>query len=355
MINTRSFIPILLLTIFLSGCALFHEKPDTTGSTLFYPSLPQRPRLQFLCAISGENDLVKKPGAFREFIVGKSVYKSLGRPYDVCASKGKIYVLDRMYRKIVVMDLEKKTLSFLNDQGEGRLENPSGIFVSETDLKYIADMNRKQVVVFDENDHFLKVYGGDDLFKRPVDVAVFGSRVYIIDIEKNQLFVMEKDTGALVKVIGEKGVFFKPSHLTVGPDGDVFVNDAFDFRVKKYSPQGTPEGTIGFHGDQVGGFARPKGVAVDRNGNLYVVDAAFENVQIFNDQGKLLLFFGGAGNEPGKMYLPSGIAIDYENVGHFSAFVDPNFKVEYLIYVANMYGDKKLNVYGFGHWIMEDN
>lgn len=342
---------ILFLFFFWVGCATMPEKQTTPDRTVFYPPLPEQPRLQFLCSISGEHDLGKKQSAFKEFLVGKPSYKTLGRPYDVGASKGKIYLMDRMYRRIVVLDMENRKLSFLNDRGVGSLGNPSGIWISEENLKYVADMQRKQVVVFDADDNFLRTYGSQEIFEKPVDVAVFGSRVYVVDIEKNQLFIMDKDTGDLLKAVGEEGDFFKPSHVTVGPSGDVFVNDAFNFRVKKFAPDGTFVEIIGFHGDQIGGFARPKGLAVDREKNLYAVDAAFENVQIFNEQGQLLLFFGGAGSRPGNMYLPAGIAVDYKNVDYFSKFVDPNFKVEYLVYVTNTYGEQKLNVYGFGEWI----
>jgi DNA-binding beta-propeller fold protein YncE len=335
------------------GCALTPHK-ETPNKSIFYPPLPQQPRLQFLLSISGEHDLGNPQSAFMEFLIGKVRYEALGRPYDVGASRGKIYILDRMYKKIVILDPIEHKLSFLNDQGVGSLGDPSGIFISEDDFKYVADMQRKQVVVFDANNNYLKAYGSKDLFEKPVDVAVSENRVYVVDIEKNQLFILDKDTGESLKVIGEKGDFFKPSHLTVGPAGDIFLNDAFNFRVKKLTADGILIDTIGFHGDQIGGFARPKGLAVDKDGNLYVVDAAFENVQIFNDQGQLLLFFGGAGNGPGNMYLPAGIAIDYNNVSYFSKFADPNFQIEYLVYVTNTYGDQKLNVYGFGHWIGEE-
>jgi len=342
---------IFFLLILCMGCASMPERPDEPDRTVFYPPLPQQPRLQFLHSISGEYDLGKQQSAFREFLVGKPSYKTLGRPYDVGASKGKIYMLDRMYRRIVVLDLEDKSMSFLNDQGAGSLGNPSGIWISEEDVKYVADMQRKQVVVFDENDNFLMTYGSSEVFEKPVDVAIFENRVYVVDIEKNQLFIMDKETGELLKVVGEEGDFFKPSHVAVGPTGDIFVNDAFNFRMKKFAPDGTFLEIIGFHGDQVGGFARPKGLAVDRDKNLYAVDAAFENVQIFSDQGKLLLFFGGAGSGPGDMYLPAGVAVDYKNVDYFKKFADPNFRVEYLVYVANTYGQRKLNVYGFGEWV----
>ena len=344
---------ILSMLIICMGCASLPEKSAESPTAIFYPALPQRPRLQFLRSISGENDLGKKQSAFWEFLVGKHPDQLLGKPYDVAASKGKIYIMDRMYKKIVILDLARKKMSFLNDYGIGRLDDPSSIWVSEENIKYVADMQRKQVVVFDENDRFLKTYGSREIFEKPVDVSVHGNRIYVVDMDKEQLFILDRDTGQVIKTVGKKGEFFKPSHVTVGPAGNVFVTDAFHFLIKKFSPDGKFLDTIGFHGDQIGGLARPKGVAVDKNHRLYVVDAAFENVQIFDDQGRLLLFFGGPGNGPGNLYLPAGIVVDVDNVAYFQKFAYPDFKLEYLVYVTNMFGKNMLNVYGFGHWIGE--
>lgn len=345
----------IVLTMLLAcmGCAAISEEPAGPPAALFYPPLPERPRLQYLYSISGERDLGKKQSALQEFIFGRVDGPSLGKPYDVAAAKGKIYILDRMVKKIIILDLAGKKMSFLDDHGIGRLVDPAGIWVSENDVKYVADMQRKQVLAFDATNRFLRAYGSQEIFEKPVDVAVYGNRMYVVDMKKEQLFILDREIGQLINTVGEKGELFKPSHVTVGPAGDVFVTDAFHFRVQRFSPDGRPLGSIGFHGDQVGGFVRPKGVAVDQNGRLYVVDAAFENVQIFDDQGRVLLFFGGPGNSPGNLHLPSGIAIDNDNAAWFQKFADPNFKLEHLVYVTNLFGKNMLNVYGFGHWIGE--
>jgi DNA-binding beta-propeller fold protein YncE len=341
---------IFSMLIICMGCASIPEKPLLPPAPIFYPALPQRPRLQFLRSISGENDLGKKQSAFHEFIFGRRDDRLLGKPYDVAVAKGKIYVMDRLYKRIVIIDLTCQTMSFLNDHGNGRLDDPAGICVSQEDIKYVADMQRKQVVAFDKKGRFLRTYGSREIFEKPVDVAVYGKRVYVVDMNKEQLFILDKDNGQVLKTIGGKDQFFKPSHVTVGPLGNVFVTDTLHFVIKKFSPDGKFLGTIGFLGDQIGGFVRPKGVSVDKKGRLYAVDAAFENVQIFNGQGQILLFFGGPGTGPGHLYLPAGIAVDYSNTVFFQKFADPDFKLEYLVYVTNMFGKNMLNVYGFGHW-----
>ncbi|NOY68534.1 MAG: 6-bladed beta-propeller, partial [Deltaproteobacteria bacterium] len=187
-------------------------------------------------------------------------------------------------------------MSFLKDRGAGSLGDPSGIWVSDDDTKYVADMQRRQVVAYDRDDRFVRAYGGKGLFEKPVDVAVFEKRVYVIDMKKHSLFILNRDSGGLIKTVGGKGrgegEFFRPTHVTVDFLGNVFVTDAFNFRIQEFSPDGRFMKIIGFHGDRLGGFARPKGLAADKQDNLYAVDAAFENVQIFDKKGQLLLFFG---------------------------------------------------------------
>ena len=169
---------ILCMLLIWAGCASMPEKPAAPAETVFYPPPPERPRLQFLHSISGDRDLGKKRSAFQTFLVGNPRYQLLGEPYDVAASKGRIYIMDRMYKTIVTLDLASQEMSFLNDHGIGKLGDPSGMWVSEEGFKYVADMQRKQVVTFDQDDNFSKTYGGPEIFEKPVDVAVYGKRLY---------------------------------------------------------------------------------------------------------------------------------------------------------------------------------
>jgi DNA-binding beta-propeller fold protein YncE len=344
---------IISVLILLQGCASVPERPVAPPEAVFYPALPQRPRLQFLRSFSAESDLGKKRSAFLEFLLGKPQDRLLGKPYDIGACKGKIYIMDRMVKKMVVIDLKAGNMGFLDDRGLGRLGDPAGIWVSAGGGKFVADMQRKQVVAFGPDDHYLRAYGSPAVFEKPVDVAVYGRRIYVVDLGKEQLFILDRDTGRVIRIVGVKGDLFRPTHVTAGPAGNIFVTDALHFLIRKFSPEGRLLQSIGFHGDQIGGFARPKGAAVDKQGRLYVVDAAFENVQIFDDQGRILLFFGGPGSGPGNLYLPAGIAIDDENTAYFQKDADPDFKLDHVVYVTSMFGEHRVNVYGLGHWIEE--
>jgi len=347
---------ILLAIIFLvTGCT---TTPQIRPESVFYPPRPDKPRLQFLTAISSEDDLTVKKGGLDDFLLGgKETDKSIGRPYAVQAVKGKIYLTDRVSNDILEINLLTSTINPLRAGGRGALQTPSGLWIADDGSKYIADLKRRQVVVFDRDNNFKKVLGDATSLERPVDVAVYGDRVYVCDMKKQQVVVFERITGKQLSTIGKagdkEGEFNRPTHITIDRQGNLIVNDAFNFRIQKFTPDGKFLQMIGTAGSTLGNMARTKGVVTDHDGNLYAVDAAFENVQIFNPEGKLLMFFGGAGLEPGSMYLPAGIAVDYVNVPYFQKYADKNFKLKYLIHICNMTGANKLNVYGFGDWIGE--
>ncbi len=346
---------LLVLLSLLCGCA---AGPDINRDPVFYPALPDKPRLQFLTSISSLDDLTGKTGGLDDFLLGaRETDKTMGRPYAVRTVRGQIYLTDRVSNDILQIDLTKNTINPLRAGGRGALVMPSGIWISEDGNKYIADLKRQQVVVFDQDNRFACTVGEPGRLERPVDVAVHGDRVYICDMKKHQVVVFDRVSGSQVATIGKpgdkEGQFNRPSHLAVDRQGNLYVNDAFNFRIQKFSPDGTFVQQFGSAGNALGNLARPKGIVLDRDDNLYVVDAAFENVQIFNAEGKLLLFFGGFGEKAGSMYLPAGITVDYQNVAYFEKYADKNFKLRYLVYVCNMTGANKLNVYGFGDWIKE--
>jgi len=130
-------------------------------------------------------------------------------------------------------------------------------------------------------------------------------------------------------------------------DSLVYVSDIGDSKIKKYTLDGKFISSFGSYGRRIGQFVRIKGIAADKESNLYAVDAAFENIQIFNNSDQLLMFFGGSTKEPGGMWLPAQVTIDYENLEYFQEYVDPEYTLEYLIYVTNQFGPHKVNVYGF--------
>jgi DNA-binding beta-propeller fold protein YncE len=222
---------------------------------------------------------------------------------------------------------------------------------------YVADAGQRRVVVFDSAGRFQRAFGGASHLLNPVDVAVDGDQVWVVDSHLHQVLAFDA-AGEVVARLGkteatiadrdtrrsdraatrpghegeapadfspddlsdvwhnrgkEPGEFRYPVSVAIGPDGTVYVSDQLNFRVQAFDQDGKFVRQIGRLGDQPGTFTRPKGVAVDSDGHLYVVDGAFSNVQVFDAEGRVLLAFGQLGNGEGEHWLPIGISIDPAN------------------------------------------
>lgn len=351
---TLAVVSVLALT----GCA---QQAMQERKSTFYPPPPALPRIQYLHTLVTESDIGMEQSQFDQFLLGPEIdFVGVIRPYDVSSGPGKIYLIDRKYNRTFFFDLNERTLPVLEDTShpDGVIAYAGGIWVDGDGSVYVADIKRRQILLFDADHNYIGAYGDDTVFEKPLDIAVFGDRMYVCDFKKSTVLVLDKQSGKVIGQLAEPGVedekLNRPTHVTVDANGVVYVTDAFNFKVKLFDADGKYIRSLGGAGDSLGQFARPKGVAVDREGRVHVVDAAAEHVQIFNSTGQLLLFFGGAGTAIENMWLPAGISIDYDNVDFFRNFADKDFQLEYLIYVANMAGPGRTNVYGYGKWTGEE-
>ena len=342
----------MLFAALLGGCGTAPQK-EGPPPLVFYPALPNPPRIQHLTTIASERDVGAQPdSALAKFVLGEDTKKqSLRQPYGVAVYQGKVYVADSRAPGLAVFDLVNHRFDLVTGSGNGRMKKPINITIDADGTKYVTDTGRDQVLVFDRDDRFLAAYGATGQFK-PVDVAIAGDRLYVVDIQHHEVQVLDKRSGRLEFKFGKPGSdigeLFHPTNIAIGPDGDIYIVETTNFRVQRFTIEGKPVRVYGKLGDELGTFSRPKGIAIDREGRLYVGDAAFENVQVFDNQGRLLMFFGQPGGAGEGLNLPAGVTIDYANVDLFRRYADPKFSVEYLILVASQFGPNKVDVFGFG-------
>jgi DNA-binding beta-propeller fold protein YncE len=333
---------------------------EDTARPLFYPPLPDLPRIQYLASYSFASDVEekeeKKSGWLSDFVLGEEseeVVEGPNKPYGVALNKGQIHVVDTRGSGYAIFDLRNKDYRFKVGSGPSSMPKPINIEIDDEGRKYVADTVRNQVVVFDEEDEFLQAFGRRGQF-RPTDALVDGDKLFVVDIQEHRIVVLDKNTGEELGSFGSVGSdenkLFQPTNIAMGPNGHLYVSDTGNFRVQEFTQDGEVVKSYGAGvGRAPGNFARPKGVAVDREGRVYVVDAAYERVQVFDDEGRLLMFFGEpSGTHISGLDLPTDIAIDYESVPYFQKHADPDFEVEFIIAVVNQFGMSKVNVFGFG-------
>ncbi len=345
----------IFYTVFLiAGVILFSScktsKLSKSGATtILYPAPPDTARLQFLTSFSSSKAF-QNQSKFSKLIVGEKVSLPIIKPFGIEIGNNKIYICDLELEGLEIINLKKNSFEYFKPTGKGTLKKPLNCFVDKNSFLYIADGERKQVVIFDNNLNYVNAFGLGSEYK-PTDVNVFDNKIWVTDIKNNKVDVFEqaKPNKLLFSFSGgedgEEGRLYQPTNIYI-TDKKVYVTDFGEFKIKTYDHKGNYLSSLGSYGRNLGQFVRPKGIAVDKEENLFVVDTGFENTQIFNEKGQLLMFFGGNTGGPGGMYLPAGITIDYNHIEYFTKYVDADYTLKYLVFVTSQYGKDKIGVYG---------
>lgn len=344
------FFPVL--ASLLSGCA----GSKGASGPVFFPPAPNPPRVQYLMKISDSQDIEDKKSSFSLFVqksLEGDTVKPIKKPYGVTTRNGKIYICDVGGATVSIIDPPRKTFEYLKGNfSVGKLKKPINIAVDGEGAMYIADIERKEILVYDAAGNFKNAFG-KELDMKPTDVAVDGKYLYVVDIGHSEVKVLDSKTGKLLDRIGKgseqsEGLAL-PTNFAVDGKGFIYVTNTMTGKVMKFDRDGHLLLSFGKLGDGFGQFGRPKGVAVDDAGRIYVADSAHQNVQIFNEKGRLLMFFGDPGTAPeGTLNLPSSVAVSRDNLDYFQKFADPSFQLENVIFVINQYGPNKVAVYGLG-------
>lgn len=298
-----------------SACAP-RRTDDLAPERLVWPAPPDSARIEYVRAIRFAADVTgRRPGALRRLATGGQEALFL-RPYGVAADGADLlYVADPIQPGVWRLDLAGGDISQLGTSGSGALTRPCCIATTSVGRVYVTDVDARRVVVFDRDRRFLFAFGGRDVLERPGGLAVDETRhrIYVADLGRHRITVHDLESGRLLFDFGAPGdgdgQFNMPVDVGVDSLGRIYVVDALNFRVQRFTPDGTFQGSFGSAGDAPGHFARPKGIALDAEMNIYVVDAAFANFQVFDRDFTLLLPVGQNGSGAGQMLLPAGIAI----------------------------------------------
>ncbi|MBN1200710.1 MAG: TIGR03663 family protein [Anaerolineae bacterium] len=146
-------------------------------------------------------------------------------------------------------------------------------------------------------------------------------RLYVADTDRNRIVVLTLD-GEQVGTIGaepggssEPGALLQPWGVDIGPDGNVYVADTWNHRVQVFSPEGELLHWWGHEGipaqdPSVDAFWGPRDVAVGPDGNVYVADTGNKRVRVYTPEGEFIKDIGGAGSALGQLDEPVGLAFN---------------------------------------------
>lgn len=154
-------------------------------------------------------------------------------------------------------------------------------------------------------------------------------RVFVFSRGEHPLMVFEPD-GVFVEE-WDGSMFVRPHGLTIAPDDSVFCTDDLGHTVRKFSPDGKLQYTLGTLGtpSDTGAtsidfrtithagppFHYPTNVAVAADGELYVSDGyGNARVHVFAPDGTFRFSWGEPGAGPGQFRVPHGIAVSDEGV-----------------------------------------
>ncbi len=321
------------------------------SQAIFYPSMPDTPRMQFLTCFSG-SDFVVKHNKFKSFIMGPEEKRNIAKPYGIFMHDAKLYVCDPPNGGLEILDFKNRTYTNLIPGGAGSLKSAMSVAVDDQNQLYVADPVLHYVVIYDSAYTYIDRLGDTGTFK-PTDLMVYKNLIYVTNPDHHTINIYDQKTHALVNYLntdnkympGDEGFLYSPFNVYVTEES-IYITDFGDFKIKVFDHQGKYMRSVGSYGTSLGQFVRPKGLAVDKDSILYVVDAGFENTQLFNAKGQLLMFLGGPYKDHGDMWLPAKIVIDYDNVKYFEKYVDSRFNLKYIVIVSNQYGPDKINIYG---------
>jgi DNA-binding beta-propeller fold protein YncE len=311
---------LLLFSVLNHGCtsrwAVRTELPDVAAE---WPDHAGRFRITYAGSIRGFERTGRSVGDILRLVAfGNTGKDVIVRPMAAATGRDdRLAIADSGCRCVhLYLPFEQRYIE-ISSAGDLDLVSPVGVAFDDELRLYVADPALSAIHVFDTQGLFLRTvtHAGGTPLKRPAGIAYSrkNKTIYAADSASHQVIAL-RPGGDFLFSFGDRGdgqgAFNFPTHLTVAPDGHVFVTDTMNFRIQEFDGAGRFLSSFGHHGDGSGDFAMPKGISVDAAGIVYVVDSLFDNVQLFDQTGQFLLTLGERGSGNGQFWLPSGLFLN---------------------------------------------
>lgn len=254
-------------------------------------------------------------------------------------------------------------LSIERDSGDGgparqaRLNFPSAVTVDRFGNLYIADTMNHRIRKVDAATGVITTvagtgqarYSGDGgpatlaALNEPTGLAINDDALYIADQSNNRVRKIELATGVITTFAGDGTATYSgdqvpatqaslagPHGVALGTDGQLYVADTFNSRIRSIDPVTRQIATVAGDGGTYRyqgpdepcspSLSRPAGIAVGHDGTLYMTDSDSHLIRIWDGQTKTITRlsgtgvaqFGGDGDKAlaGSLSYPFGVATD---------------------------------------------
>lgn len=338
----RSPLKLLATLILISGMGVSCGPAPSTGNrpaaapAILAPPLPLLPALGFgsdfqLGLLTGEGD--------SDFAEGAADVARFSYPWDVALrANGDIVVVDRFNHRLRKLTATGQVSTLAGQRAPGHKDGAALEAQFDNPVALVSDL-KGHLYVADSGNHVIrKVSASGEVstlagspgkagfkdgasqagqFNSPSGLALDAQgNLYIADSNNNRIRKLSADGTTLSTVAGsaQQGLqdgpalqarFFSPRDLVFNSQGELLISDGFNHTLRKLSADGKTVSTVAGNGEPgnregQGSAARlsePVGLAVDATGTVYIADSGNNMVKTFSPSGELKIL---AGNGEGR-------------------------------------------------------
>lgn len=219
-----------------------------------------------------------------------------------------------------------RVLAFERGGQKGQVGSIEGVDVDDQGNLYLADFGLGKVHVVSPEGRFITEYEA----QLPSEVAVDGDRVAIATVFG--VVIYDGKDGTVISQFGTRGnqadQFDIPHGIVWGDDGNLYISDTLNRRIKAYTPEGrrlyiapetmTTAKRAGMRSKEESAptgtpYQLPSGMTRDAAGRLVLVDPfSFKIMAHRSSDGSVTQTWGEYGSADGKFAYPTGIDYDTE-------------------------------------------
>ena len=192
---------------------------------------------------------------------------------------------------------------------------PVGLTVHPDGRLFIADTHYHRVLIVDRTGKVLGSFGregtGDGEFQLPTDVAIDAEGfIYVSEYLENDRITKWSPDLSFVKTFGTEPIdgerLRRPAGIDIDAEQTLWVADACNHRLVRFSLDGKVLSIIGSLGDGPGELKYPYDVCISPEGTILVCEYGGNRLQWFSKDGRSLRTWGRSGRAPGELSGPWG-------------------------------------------------